>query len=445
MSKGKIYFISLGCDKNLVDSEYMLGILSSNGYTITNDEDEADTVIVNTCGFIKDAQEESIETILEAAALKSEGRISKLIVAGCLSERYKGEILKEIPEVDAIVGTTAYDGILNALDCQNTGSEHFCDISRLVEPESSRLITGGMFSSSLKIAEGCDKRCTYCIIPSLRGSYRSYPMSRLIAEAKYLASRGVKELNIIAQETTVYGRDLYGKKMLPELLRKLCAVDGIEWVRLLYCYPEEITDELIDTIKSEPKICHYIDMPIQHSSDDILRRMGRHTNRLELEDIISRIRENIPDIVLRTTLITGFPGEIEEDHEDLMDFVSRMQFDRLGVFTYSAEDGTPAALFPDQVGEDVKEERRDAIMQLQQDIAFRKAEAMKGRVIKVLTEGRIPEDDVYVGRSYMDAQDIDGYVFFKADYPVMSGDFIDILITGAEGYDLTGVPAEEES
>lgn len=437
----KIAFISLGCDKNLVDSEVMLGLLGNHGCEITNNESEADVVIVNTCGFIQDAQQESINTILEMAQLKDSGQLKALIVSGCLAQRYKAEIMDEIPQVDAVVGTTAYDEIVSAVDEALAGQSHiekFKSIDDLPDTQTRRVITTGGYFSYLKIAEGCDKHCTYCIIPKLRGNYRSVPMEHILKDARELAAAGIRELNIVAQETTMYGKDIYGKKVFHELLHRLCEIDGIEWIRILYCYPEEIYDELIDTIKNEPKICHYLDIPIQHASDNILKRMGRRTSHDELVEIIEKLRREIPDIALRTTLISGFPGETKEDHEILKSFVRKMKFDRLGVFTYSAEEDTPAAAMPDQIDEGIKEERRDELMQIQQQIAFDAASNMVGRELTVMIEGRIPEDGIYIGRTYKDAPDVDGYVFVNAEEELISGDMVPVRITAARDYDLIG-------
>ncbi len=437
----KIAFISLGCDKNLVDSEVMLGLLNDYGCEITNDETDADVVIVNTCGFIQDAKQESIETILEMAELKKTGHLKALIVSGCLAQRYKSEIIEEIDEVDAIVGTTAYDEIVTVLEAVLNGEKHvqtFKDIDALPAAKTDRIVTTGGYFSYLKIAEGCDKHCTYCIIPKLRGDYRSVPMEDILRDARALAAKGIKEINIVAQETTMYGKDIYGEKVFHKLLQELCKIDGIEWIRILYCYPEEIYDELIETIKTEPKICHYLDIPIQHASDAILKRMGRKTSHQELVDIIGKLRREIPDIALRTTLISGFPGETQEDHEILKNFVKEMRFDRLGVFAYSAEEDTPAATMPDQIDEAVKEARRDELMEIQQEIAFEAAESMVGRRLQVMIEGRIPEDGVYIGRTYKDAPDVDGYVFVNAEEDMMSGDMVPVEITGSSEYDLIG-------
>ncbi|MGN0203811.1 MAG: 30S ribosomal protein S12 methylthiotransferase RimO [Coprococcus sp.] len=435
-----IFFVSLGCDKNLVDSEVMLGILREHGFLLVDDEMEADVIVVNTCSFIHDAKEESIQTILEMAEMKHSCRCRALIVTGCMAERYKDEILTEIEEVDAVIGTTSYQHIAEVVDevLQGQKVQQFDDLQAMPEVDVRRTVTTGGYSSYLKIAEGCDKHCTYCIIPKLRGSYRSYSMEYLIRQAEMLAEQGVKELNIVAQETTVYGVDLYGRKMLPELLKKLCRIEGISWIRILYCYPEEITDELIQVIRDEPKICHYLDLPIQHGSDRILKRMGRRTTKAELQAIIGRLREEIPDIALRTTLIAGFPGETEADHKELLDFVREMRFDRLGVFTYSEEEGTAAAEMPDQIEESVKEERRDALMLAQQEIAFEKSDEMIGRTVDVLVEGRLPEEDIYIGRTYRDAPDVDGYVFVNAEEEMMSGDIVKVQITDAQDYDLVG-------
>lgn len=436
----KILFISLGCDKNLVDSEVMLGMLTGKGYEITDDENEADVVVVNTCCFIGDAKEESIHNILEMAELRKAGDIKALIVTGCLAQRYKEEIQTEIPEVDAIIGTTAIDAIVETLEDVLAGQGHnrIEDINRTPVYDKSRIVTTGGHYAYLKIAEGCDKRCSYCIIPKVRGNYRSIPMESLLAEARKLVEFGAKELILVAQETTLYGKDLYGEKSLPRLLHELCKIDGLYWIRILYCYPEEITDELIETIRTEEKVCHYLDIPIQHASDNILKRMGRRTNQAELRDMIARLRERIPDICLRTTLITGFPGETQEDHEELMAFVDEMEFDRLGVFTYSAEEDTPAAEFEDQIEEEIKKDRQAEIMELQQEIAFEKAENAVGRTVLAMIEGRLPDENAYAARTYMDAPNVDGLVFVQTSRELMTGDFVKVKITGSYEYDLIG-------
>ena len=435
-----ILFISLGCDKNLADSETMLGMLASRGYQIVDEEEKADVIIVNTCCFIHDAMEESIKTILQMAEYKKSGSLKALIVTGCMAERYREEITKEIPEVDAVLGTASYGHILDAVDEALKGHSYLMmePLDTLPLLETHRPVTTGGHHAYLKIAEGCDKHCTYCIIPKLRGNFRSVPMDHLIKEAEQLAADGVKELILVAQETTLYGKDLYGEKKLPELLHKLCQISGIRWIRILYCYPEEITEELIQTMKEEPKICHYLDLPIQHASDGILKRMGRRTSKEELVHIISRLREEIPDITLRTTLITGFPGETQEQHEELMDFVDEMEFDRLGVFTYSPEEGTPAASMPDQIEESIKEDRRAELMELQQEIAFEQAEDMVGKEVLVMIEGKVAEENAYVGRTYKDAPNVDGLIFVNTDAELMSGDFAKVKVTGACEYDLIG-------
>lgn len=441
----KILFVSLGCDKNLVDSEVMLGILAEKGYIFTDEEAEADIIIVNTCCFIGDAKEESVNTLLAMAEYKKEGRLKALIVTGCLAERYRQEIMEEIPEVDAVLGTSVYDQIAETVEEVLSGRQKLLcgDTNRLVLTDSRRILTTGGHYAHLKIAEGCDKHCTYCIIPKLRGAYRSVPMERLVKEAEELAEQGVKELILVAQETTVYGVDLYGEKSLHILLKKLCGIHGIRWIRIQYCYPEEIYEELIQTIRQEPKICHYLDLPIQHASDRVLRRMGRRTNRQDLADIIAKLRKEIPDMCLRTTLISGFPGETQEDHEELMQFVDEMEFDRLGVFAYSQEEGTPAASMEDQIPDEVKEERLGELMELQQEISFEKAEDMIGRELWCMTEGRVVDENAYVARTYKDAPGIDGYLFIQTEAELMSGDFVRVRVTGADEYDLIGEIADE--
>lgn len=441
----KILFISLGCDKNLVDTEMMLGMLTEKGYEITDDEREADAVVVNTCCFIHDAKEESIHTILEMAELRKSGDVKALLVAGCLAQRYREEIQEEIPEVDAIIGTTAIDSIVTALEEILAGKKqnHMEDVNRKPVYDKKRIVTTGGHYAYLKIAEGCDKHCSYCIIPKVRGNYRSIPMESLVEEAKQLAEFGAKELILVAQETTLYGMDLYGRKCLPQLLHKLCEIEGLYWIRILYCYPEEITDELIETIRTEDKICKYLDIPIQHASDRILKRMGRRTNQQELRDMVAKLRKEIPDICLRTTLITGFPGETQEDHEELLSFVDEMEFDRLGVFTYSPEEDTPAAAFADQIDEDLKSERQAELMELQQEIAFEKAEDMIGRTVLAMVEGKVPEENAYVARTYKDAPNVDGFLFLQTGKELMTGDFVRARITGSYEYDLIGEIEDE--
>lgn len=441
----KILFISLGCDKNLVDSERMLGLLADCHYTFTDDEEQADIVVINTCCFINDAKQESIDTILEMAKLRKRGDIQALVVTGCLAQRYREEIQKEIPEVDVIIGVAAIDEIAQTLDDFLNGKKenHYRSLTEKPWTDTKRIVTTGGHYAYLKIAEGCDKHCTYCIIPKVRGSYRSVPMESLIKEAQTLAAEGVKELILAAQETTIYGMDLYEKKMLPELLRRLCRIEELHWIRILYCYPEEIDEELLQVIKEEAKICHYLDLPIQHGCDTILKRMGRRTNRQELIEIIEKLRSRIPDICIRTTLITGFPGETDKEHEELMDFVAQMEFDRLGVFTYSQEEDTPAASMPEQIAEEVKEERRRQLMELQQEIAFDNALSMNGRVVEAMIEGKVADEDAYVARTYKDAPNVDGFLFVNTTRQLMSGDFVKCRITGAYEYDLIGELEDE--
>ena len=452
----KILFVSLGCDKNLVDSEEMLGDLTEAGYEITDDEEAADAAVVNTCCFINDAKKESIETILELAPRRTDGQLQALIVTGCLAQRYSEDILREIPEVDAVIGTTAQDTLLQTI--QEVIGRNFAgrdsdrqkdralvrlnDLRRMPRTDAKRVLTTANGYGYLRIAEGCSKHCTYCVIPSIRGSYRSLPLENVLAAAEDLASQGVRELILVAQETTVYGTDLYGKKMLPELLHRLAQIEGIRWIRLLYCYPEEITPELVQTIREEPKVLHYIDMPIQHASDEILKRMGRRTNKRALEEIVALLRREIPDICIRTTLIAGFPGETEKDHKILVSFVRKMKFERLGVFAYSREEGTPAARMLSQIPAPVKRKRRKELMLVQQEIAFRKARRMKGKTVEAIIEGRIVGEDVYTARTYMDAPGVDGTLFIETKRELMSGDFVKVKITGSDQYDLVGIIAD---
>ncbi len=488
----KILFISLGCDKNLADSEEMLGLLTENGYVLTDREDEADIIIINTCCFIHDAKEESIQTILEMAQWKESGRCRILAVTGCLAQRYQKEIMQEIPEVDLVLGTASTDAILEGIaQVKERGScQVYRELTYLPRFHSRRMLTEGGHHAHLKIAEGCDKNCTYCIIPKIRGPYRSVPMEDLIRQAEDLAEQGVKELILVAQETTIYGVDLYGEKKLHELLERLCRIPGFVWIRILYCYPvkelilvaqettiygvdlygekklhellerlcripgfvwirilycypEEIYDELIQVMKREKKICHYLDMPIQHASDRILRRMGRRTSRRELEETVTKLRREIPDIVLRTTLITGFPGETREDHEELLEFVNEMEFDRLGVFTYSPEEDTPAERMPDQIEEEVKLTRKDELMELQQEISLENGENRVGQTLLVMIEGKVADEEAYVGRTYADAPQIDGYIFINTERELISGDFARVRVTGALEYDLIGELEDE--
>ena len=436
----RVLFISLGCDKNLADSEEMLGLLAAHGYQITDDETCADVIVINTCCFIGDAKEESIQTILEMAEYRKAGSCKALLVTGCLAQRYQDEIAKEIPEVDAVLGTTALEGLLEGLEAALSGNhyEKYEDIDYLPRISAKRILTTGGHYACLKIAEGCSKHCTYCIIPSLRGKYRSIPMERLLEQAQELAAGGVRELILVAQETTIYGQDLYGEKSLHRLLAQLCRISGLEWIRILYCYPEELYPQLIDTIGREPKICHYLDIPIQHASDSILKRMGRKTSRSELEELIRNLRRAIPDVVLRTTLITGFPGETQEDHEQLLEFVQSMEFERLGVFTYSPEEGTPAAAMENQVPEDVKEARKAELMEIQQEISLKKGQGRVGETLLCMVEGAIPREGAYVARTYADAPDVDGYLFINTGEQLMSGDFVQARVTGALEYDLIG-------
>lgn len=442
-----ILFISLGCDKNLVDSEVMLGMLAEKGYCFTDDEALADAVVVNTCCFINDAKEESINTILEMAELKKNGKVRALIVTGCLAQRYKDEIQEEIPEVDAIIGTTAIMSIVQTLEevLEGTPENHMEALDKAPVGGKKRVVTTGGHYAYLKIAEGCNKHCTYCIIPKVRGNYRSIPMEDLLKEAKELAKGGVRELILVAQETTLYGTDLYGEKALPKLLEELCKIEELKWIRLLYCYPEEITEELIQVIRKEDKICNYLDIPVQSGCDHILKRMGRKTNTAQIKSMIKRLRQEIPDICIRTTLIAGFPGETQDNHEETMAFVDEMEFDRLGVFAYSAEEDTPAAEMADQVEEEIKEKRREEIMELQQEIAFEAAGRMTGRRLEVMIEGKIADEDAYVARTYKDAPGVDGYLFVNTDRQLLSGDFIEVVVTGSNEYDLLGEIAADQA
>ena len=442
----KILFVSLGCDKNLVDSEEMLGILQEQGHTITNDETNAEVIVINTCCFIHDAKEESIETILEMIPYRTKGTCQALIVTGCLAQRYRDEVQSEISEVDAILGVTAIDDIAKAIDEVVLGTKvsHFTDVNGLPQGATKRVVTTGGHYAYLKIAEGCDKHCTYCIIPKVRGDFRSVAMEKVLSQAEQLVADGVKELILVAQETTTYGIDLYGEKALHKLLKELCKIKDLKWVRLMYCYPEEIYDELITTMQEETKICNYLDMPIQHASDAILKRMGRKTNKKQITETVMKLRQAMPDIVLRTTLITGFPAEAQEDFEEVMEFVDEMEFDRLGVFTYSMEEDTPAAKMDGQIDETIKEERQADIMELQQEISFELGERKIGKILQVFIEGKVADEDAYVGRTYMDAPNVDGYIFVNTPKQLVSGDFVLVKVTGALEYDLIGEIYEDE-
>ena len=436
----KVLFISLGCDKNLVDSEFMIGALNNGGLQLTDDENEADIIIINTCCFINDAKEESINTILEMAEYKKSGSCKSLIVTGCLAQRYKDEIFKEIPEVDAILGTNSYDAILDAVKetLDNRKYQNLNTLEGLPKLDTKRMVTTGGHYAYLKISEGCNKNCSYCVIPSIRGRYRSVPIEELVAQARELVSNGVKELILVAQETTLYGIDIYKEKSLHKLLDELNKIDGLFWIRIMYCYPEEIYDELIEAIKRNKKVCHYLDMPIQHCNDEILKRMGRKTDKADIERIVTNLRNQIPDITLRTTLICGFPGETQQMHEELMQFINDMEFDRLGAFTYSPEEGTKAASFPDQIDDDIKEDWQAEVMELQEEVIFDKNETLTGTQMYAFIEGKVADENAYVGRTYRDAPNVDGYIFINTEQELMSGDIVKVRITGAYEYDLIG-------
>lgn len=436
----EILFVSLGCDKNLVDTEYMIGALRDAGHTFTNEEGKAQAIIINSCCFINDAKEESVNTILEMAEYKNAGSCKALIVTGCLAERYRSEIIKEIPEVDAVLGTNSYSEIVAALEEVQKGNpyELYQPLGPMPQMNARRSLTTGGHYAHLKIAEGCNKCCTYCIIPKIRGRYRSVPMEELLAQAKEFAGQGVKELILVAQETTLYGVDLYGEKSLHKLLDELNKIPGIQWIRILYCYPEEIYGELVQSIKRNKKVCHYLDMPIQHINDGLLKQMGRRTTKEELRQKIAYLKEEIPDITLRTTLICGFPGETQPMHEELMQFLNEAEFDRLGAFTYSPEEGTVAAEFPDQVEEYQKSVWKEEIMELQEEIIFDKNDGMAGQELWVMVEGKVDGENAYIGRTYRDAPEIDGYIFVNTEETLVTGDFVKVNVTGAYGYDLIG-------
>lgn len=436
-------FISLGCDKNLVDSEVMLGLCRKEGINIIQEEEKADVIVINTCCFINDALEESIDTILQAGKLKETGNCKAIIVAGCLGQRYEKEIFDELPEVDAILGTTEYESIVEAVKAVLEGKKikTLGDFDKVMKDENNslnRVVTTAGHYAYLKIAEGCDSHCTYCVIPSLRGKYRSRSMESLIEETKTLAQQGVKELILVAQDTAVYGKDIYGKSVLDELLKNICKVDGIEWVRLLYCYPENITDETIEVMASEKKILHYLDMPVQHGSDSVLKRMGRRSTAKLIKQKVEKLRKAMPDIAIRTSIITGFPQENGEEFGELAEFVQDIGFDRLGVFTYSREDGTPAAKMDGQISEELKQERKDIIMDIQRNISAEKCRSFEGKELKVIIEGKLPDDNIYCARSYRDAPEIDGLVFVKSEEELLTGDFVNVLITASSDYDLYG-------
>ncbi len=439
----QLAFISLGCDKNLVDSEVMLGICRKEGLEVISEEEKADIIVINTCCFIQDALEESIETIVEMGKLKETGACRGLIVTGCLGQRYEKEMFEEMPEVDAVIGTASYEQIAKVAKEVYEGKKvkELADIDMPMEDEDHALLrvlsTAGHFAY-LKIAEGCDNHCTYCVIPSLRGKFRSRHLESLVQEAKGLAKQGVKELILVAQDTALYGTDLYGENRLPQLLEALCQIDGIEWIRLLYCYPEHLTDETIAVMAREPKICHYLDMPIQHGDDGVLRRMGRRNTKALMVEKIGKLRHAMPDITIRTTIITGFPGETEEEFASCLDFVTEMKFDRLGVFTYSQEEGTPAAKLPNQIDEEVKVERKEILMQRQKEISAQICESFVGKTMTVLVEGQLPGEAVYCTRSFRDAPDIDGLVFVQSDVELLTGDMVEVEITAAADYDLYG-------
>lgn len=434
---------SLGCDKNRVDSEVMLGLLAKAGFRLAADEADADIIVVNTCCFIKDALEESIETILEMAGYKKTGRCKGLIVAGCLGQRYEKEFFDELPEVDAIVGTAAYESIAEVADAVLQGGQRLKRLEDIDRPMDNangclRLPSTAPYFAYLKISEGCDNHCTYCVIPKLRGRHRSRTLESLTAEAEMLVAKGVKELVLVAQDTSVYGRDLYGEPKLHTLLEKLNEIEGLAWIRLLYCYPETLTEETITAMARCEKVCHYIDMPIQHASDTVLKRMGRRSSQKLIREKMDKLRAAMPDIALRTTLIVGFPGETEQEFQELKDFISESKFDRLGVFAYSQEDGTPAARLENQIDEDLKERRREEIMDLQKSISAALCERETGTVKEVLIEGRLPEEEIYCGRTRRDAPEIDGMVFVSAEEELYSGEFVQVKIREAGDYDLIG-------
>lgn len=443
-----IYMASLGCDKNTADSEKMLSILSHRGYMLVNAPEEADAAVVNTCCFIQSATEESIQQLLDLAEYKKD-RLQYLIAVGCMAERFKDDMKKNLPEVDALIGTAGLGQIADVLDDLRGGKKDvdvFEDINKKFEDQGpvERVITEHPYMEYLKIAEGCDKRCTYCAIPYFKGKYRSVPMERILLEARGLVRNGVKELILVAQETTCYGVDLYGEKRLPQLLQALGRIEGLEWIRLLYCYPEAIDDELIAEMASNPKVLHYVDMPIQHTEDSVLKRMGRRIDHKGIIDVVAKMRAVMPDIAIRSTIITGFPGETQEDHANLMETLASLKLDHVGAFTYSREEGTPAFDFPDQVEEEMKESYRDDIMELQAEISNEHNENLVGKELDVLIEGYLPDDGVYMGRTYRDAPEVDSFVWVKADRELMSGSIVPVQITDHNEYDLFADLVEED-
>lgn len=441
----KVALVSLGCSKNLVDSEVMLNILSNNNYKLTQDASKADVIIVNTCGFIESAKQESIDNIIELGQLKKNGNCKVLIASGCLAERYKEDLANEMPELDAVIGTGDYKNILDVIESAMAGSKviKYGNQENVDIHELPRVISTIASSTYLKIAEGCDNRCTYCIIPKLRGKYRSRKFEDILKEAKQLSAQGIKELNVIAQDTTRYGMDLYGKYRIAELLDELSKIEGIEWIRLLYSYPDEFDDNLINIIATNDKVCKYLDIPIQHASNRILKRMGRRTTKEEIMDLIKKLRNRVPNIALRTSLIVGFPGESEEDFKELVDFIKEVKFDRLGVFTYSREEDTPAYQMEEQVDDEIKLKRQERIMLLQSDISLDNNHKMVGKMLKVLIEGK--QGKKYFGRSYKDAPEIDGNVFFSSKEKHKPGDFTYVKIIEAAEYDLIGEEINEYS
>ena len=434
-----VFISTLGCSKNLVDSEVMLNILLENGLQKVDSPQLADIAVINTCGFIESAKEESINEILEIAKYKQIGKLKYLIVTGCLSQRYSEELKKELPEVDSFLGTTSFEHIYNIIQGLELGENNslILDINHDLKPDSKRSLLTEKYTAFLKIAEGCDNLCTYCIIPKLRGKYRSRKLEDIVKEAKELAASGVKEIIIIAQDTTKYGMDIYNEKSLPRLLRELNTIEDLNWIRFLYSYPEDIDLDLILAVKESDKVCSYFDMPIQHSHDQVLKRMNRKTTGKHIEDTIALIRAHIPEAVLRTTLITGFPGETDEEFDALYDFVKKIEFDRLGVFAYSKEEGTPAAIMSGQVAEEIKEERKNKIMQLQQEISLRKNQALIGKDFEVIIEKEI-EPNLYEARSYRDVPEIDGIIYVKALASHNEGEFTKVTIKDAMEYDLLG-------